>query len=301
MGNNSEAVSRPGYGSGNLTETCLIEREMSDPIKAGRSRSRTVLICHDSEVLNRRALPRWLASFTELAGIVVICEPRARLWKRIRREIKRVGPWRFVDVLAMRLYGRLVLAAQDSRWTEETLKKLEERYPEIPASTKILETSNPNSRETEQLLRELEPDLILARCKNLLNERIFGLARIGTFVMHPGVCPEYRNAHGCFWALAMRDMQRVGMTLLKIDKGVDTGPVFGFYGCDFDEIHESHNVIQNRVVFDNLDELKAKFEDILAGTATTIDVSGRKSQAWGQPWLSAYLRWKRAAGKGTKA
>src|SRR5436309_328007 len=24
----------------------------------------------------------------------------------------------------------------------------------------------------------------------------------GTFVLHTGICPEYRNAHGCFWALA---------------------------------------------------------------------------------------------------
>jgi hypothetical protein len=252
-------------------------------------------------VLNRRALPRWLASFTDLAGIVVICEPKSRLWKRIKREIKRVGPWRFFDVLAMRIYSRLLLAGNDRRWVEQMLRNVEARYPDIPTSTRILQTPNPNSKQSEQLLREVQPDLILARCKNLLNERIFGLARIGTFVMHPGVCPEYRNAHGCFWALAMRDKQKVGMSLLKIDKGVDTGPVFGYYGCDYDEVRESHNIIQHRVVFDNLEELRGKFEEILAGRAIPIDVSGRRSQAWGQPWLSAYLRWKRAARKEIRA
>jgi folate-dependent phosphoribosylglycinamide formyltransferase PurN len=236
-----------------------------------------------------------------LAGIVVICEPKSRLWKRIKREIKRVGPWRFFDVLAMRIYSRLLLAGNDRRWVEQMLRNVEARYPDIPTSTRILQTPNPNSKQSEQLLREVQPDLILARCKNLLNERIFGLARIGTFVMHPGVCPEYRNAHGCFWALAMRDKQKVGMSLLKIDKGVDTGPVFGYYGCDYDEVRESHNIIQQRVVFDNLEELRGKFEEILAGRAIPIDVSGRRSQAWGQPWLSAYLRWKRAARKEIRA
>jgi folate-dependent phosphoribosylglycinamide formyltransferase PurN len=236
-----------------------------------------------------------------LAGIVVICEPKSRLWKRIKREIKRVGPWRFFDVLAMRIYSRLLLAGNDRRWVEQMLRNVEARYPDIPTSTRILQTPNPNSKQSEQLLREVQPDLILARCKNLLNERIFGLARIGTFVMHPGVCPEYRNAHGCFWALAMRDKQKVGMSLLKIDKGVDTGPVFGYYGCDYDEVRESSNIIQHRVVFDNLEELRGKFEEILAGRAIPIDVSGRRSQAWGQPWLSAYLRWKRAARKEIRA
>lgn len=259
---------------------------------------RTVLICHDSELLNRNALPRWIASFTDLAGIIVISEPKARLWKRVRREIKRVGLWRFLDVLAMRLYSRVALAKEDRRWREATLKTLEARYPEIPPSTRILQTPNPNSKESEQLLRAVQPDIILARCKNLLNERIFGQARVGTFVMHPGICPEYRNAHGCFWALATRDTQKVGMSLLKIDKGVDTGPIYGYYSYDYDERRESHNVIQDRVVFENLDTLRSKFEELLAGTAAPIDVAGRKSQAWGQPWLSAYLRWKRAARNG---
>jgi len=36
--------------------------------------------------------------------------------------------------------------------------------------------------------------------------------------MHPGICPEYRNSHGCFWALANDDPERVGVTLLQIDK-----------------------------------------------------------------------------------
>ena len=76
---------------------------------------------------------------------------------------------------------------------------------------------------------------------------------------------------------------------------MDTGPVYGYYRCSFDESRESHIVIQNRVVFDNLDLLRAKFEEIIGGTAQTIDTTGRSSRAWGQPWLLSYLRWKRAA------
>jgi hypothetical protein len=259
------------------------------------ARARTVLICHDDERLNRQALARWIASFTDLAGIVVIQEPKSRLWKRIQREVKRIGIWRFADVLAFRLYSRIVLHPADERWTDQTLRELQRRYHEVPSSTRILVTPSPNSSETQGFLESIHPDIILARCKHLLNQRIFGQAKIGTFVMHPGICPEYRNAHGCFWALATRDTGNVGMTLLKIDAGVDTGPVYGYYRGDYDEVAESHNVIQARVVFDNLDVLRDKFAELIAGTAVPIDTAGRRSQAWGQPWLSAYLRWKRAA------
>ncbi|HZD32187.1 MAG TPA: formyltransferase family protein [Candidatus Angelobacter sp.] len=245
--------------------------------------------------MNREGLARWMASFTDLAAIVVIREPKSRLWKRIRREIKRIGILRFVDVLAFRLYSRLALRGKDERWTEQTLRELQQRYAEIPASTQILVTDTPNSAETQRLLEAVHPDIIVARCKHLLNQRIFTQARIGTFVMHPGVCPEYRNAHGCFWALANRDTGNVGMTLLKIDTGVDTGPVYGYYRCNYDELAESHNIIQARVVFDNLDALRDKFGELIAGTAVRINTTGRQSRAWGQPWLTAYLRWKRMA------
>jgi hypothetical protein len=246
-------------------------------------------------------LARWLASFTDLAGVLVIREENARLWKRIRKEIRRGGTLRFLDVLAFRLYSHFRIAAHDRAWAEETLRKLEEEYPPVPSSTRILVTGSPNSKAAEEFLQALAPEIIVARCKSILAERIFGLASLGTFVMHPGICPEYRNAHGCFWALARRDTDNVGMTLLKIDPGVDTGPVYGYYRCEYDEVLESHNNIQRRVVFDNLDRLEAKFREIVAGTAVPIDTAGRPSRAWGQPWLSAYLQWKIAARKATQS
>ena len=53
--------------------------------------------------------------------------------------------------------------------------------------------------------------------------------------------------------------------------------------------------IQDKVVLDNLDALRDKLLAVAAGTATTVDTAGRPSREWGQPWLSAYLRWRRYA------
>jgi methionyl-tRNA formyltransferase len=114
----------------------------------------------------------------------------------------------------------------------------------------------------------------------------------GTFVLHPGVCPEYRNAHGAFWALARRDLKNVGLTLLKVDAGVDTGPVYGYYTYDFDETRESHIVVMTRLALDNLDRLRDRLLEIWRGTAERLDTAGRPSATWGQPWLTSYLKWK---------
>jgi len=253
---------------------------------------RTLLICHEDAALDREGLGRWLGSFSTFTGAVVIREPGGRLRKRIAREIKRVGFWRFLDVLAFRVYHRLTQAAGDRRWEARQLMRLRTCFPDRPYAPELV-VASPNSSVAQAFIRDRQPDLVIARCKTLLSERIFTIPRLGTYVMHPGICPEYRNAHGCFWAMASGDFANIGMTMLRIDKGVDTGPVFGYFRVQADA-GESHVVTQHRVVLDHLDAIRAKLLEIEAGTATPIETSGRRSATWGQPWLSALLRMRRS-------
>jgi hypothetical protein len=256
---------------------------------------RTVLICQADDPLNVEGLARWLASFSDLAGRIVLHDPRRRLWRRLNNEYRRVGALRLLDVFAFRLYYKLFLQRRDHAWEQRKLAELCAAYPPLPDTTRVLHASSPNSPEVERFLRELEPSLMIARCKSLLRPAVFTIPTHGTFVMHPGICPEYRNSHGCFWALAHNDLERVGMTLLRIDRGVDTGPVHGYYGCHYEESIDSHIVIQHRVVFDNLDRLAEKLRAIAEGHSQSLDTTGRASGVWGQPWLTAYWKWQRQA------
>jgi len=255
---------------------------------------KTLLICHAEAPIDREGLARWLASFSELVGIIELDELPDRKRKRVRKELERVGAIRFLDVLAFRLFYRLRLAAADAAWESDTLARLRAQHPNA-GNPRVLRTPTPNSPEAEAFIKELAPDVMIARCKTLLAERIFSVPTVGTFVMHPGVCPEYRNAHGGFWALANDDLDKVGVTLLKIDKGIDTGPVYGYFTYPYDETRESHIVIQQRCLFDNLAAVRAKIEEVCAGRARSIDTRGRPSGEWGQPWLTRYLRWRRRA------
>lgn len=255
---------------------------------------RTVLICSEDSLFNRRVLPAFLASFSDLVGIVAISDSRDARWRRLRYEWRRSG-WRLLDAVAFRLFYRLRFAGADREWIRRRGEAELARFASPPIDTPVHETANPNSPETRAFLESLEPELALAACKTMLKREIFDVPRHGTFVVHPGICPEYRNSHGCFWALSRRDLDRVGSTLLRIDEGADTGPVYAYYRADIDERADSHVVIQTRVVYDNLDLIKNDLEAIVAGRLEPIDVSGRPSAAWGQPRLSDYLRWKRAA------
>ena len=136
----------------------------------------------------------------------------------------------------------------------------------------------------------------IARCKVILKPDIFALPRAGTFVLHPGICPEYRNAHGCFWALANRDLDRVGMTLLRVDAGVDTGPVY---------LHGTLRLRRGARVAHRHSTPRCRREPRrhrtdpdcpLPRRARGPDHDRRPALGrWGQPRLTHYLRWKRAA------
>ncbi len=241
-------------------------------------------------------LASWLAATMHLAGIVLIAGDTSRRWRVARRELARHGIASFLDAVAFRVYARLRLSRSNAAWTDAELRRLRARYPGSLDQIPTVSVTDPNEDRARAFIAGLAPDLIIARCKFILTPDVFELARVGAFALHPGICPEYRNAHGCFWALARRDLDRVGMTLLRIDRGVDTGPVLLQATYPFDEVRESHHVIQCRVVFENLDRIGHALLDVARGQSPPpIDTTGRNSAVWGQPGLTTYLRWKRAA------
>jgi peptidoglycan/xylan/chitin deacetylase (PgdA/CDA1 family) len=221
-----------------------------------------------------------------------VCDGGGSKWRRAKREFRRSGLLGFIDVLLFRIYYFFFLSAHDRVWETNQLAAIEQRYPPVSANLPVLFTDNPNSPEAKEFIIDSGCDLMIARCKVLLKKSIFHIPKMGTVVMHPGICPEYRNAHGCFWALAKRDLDKVGMTLLQVDEGVDTGPVYAYYRAEYDETKESHTLIQNRVVFDNLQAMQSKLLAIGKGEAKPITTVGRASNVWGQPRLTAYLYWK---------
>jgi hypothetical protein len=264
-------------------------------MQAEETKPRVVLLCHADDRIDTEGLASWIASSMTLAGVIRLHEPSARKWKRIRNEIRRVGWLRFLDVLAFRVYYRLRLARADAAWTEQALTYLKTRYPARLDNVPALDAATPGTDAVRDFVLQCRADLMIARCKFILKPEIFNAPRCGTFIFHPGICPEYRNAHGCFWALAKRDVDRVGMTLLKADAGVDTGPALLHGTYAFDEVRESHVVIQYRAVLENLDRIANILRAVCAGVLRPLPVEGRHSGSWGQPWLTAYWKWKRAA------
>ena len=81
----------------------------------------------------------------------------------MRRELKRVGYVRFLDVLGYRLYHRLVVRAGDVACEARFLSRLASAYPAVPAGLPVLTSTTPNSAEARAFLEKVRPELMIAR------------------------------------------------------------------------------------------------------------------------------------------
>lgn len=255
--------------------------------------NRSALICHKGDSINEEGIARWLASFSDLRLIIRIEDPPGQFWKRLEAERKRSGLFGLIDVIAFRIWFRFFESPEEKHWEAERLEQLRKTLSEVPETCRTIDVDSPNRPEVVRALKEEGIDFAVARCKRILTKRIFSLPRRGVFVIHPGICPNYRNAHGCFWAIVREDYENVGATLLQVDVGIDTGPVIGHFRVEYDPIQESHIRIQNRVVLENLETIADHMLRWVAGDLDSINTTGHPSGVWGHPRLTTYFRWRR--------
>jgi len=79
--------------------------------------------------------------------------------------------------------------------------------------------------EVQAAYLELRPDLvILAFVTDLIPEALLDIPLLGTICYHPSLLPRHRGASGINWAVIQGDT-RTGLTILWVDKGIDTGPI----------------------------------------------------------------------------
>ena len=79
--------------------------------------------------------------------------------------------------------------------------------------------------EVQEAYLELRPDLvILAFVTDLIPEALLDIPPLGTICYHPSLLPRHRGASAINWAVIQGDT-RTGLTILWVDKGIDTGPI----------------------------------------------------------------------------
>ncbi len=228
-----------------------------------------------------------------------VADVKAIVWEDCPAIAKCSQFWRRSKKLGwMYPLGRVTLAIY-GKYSE---KKKREKCNELQemqaisimdASIPQITVSSINNEEVMDLLRETEHDLVVVTGTSIIKQSVLneGVCFVN---IHAGITPEYRGAHGAFWAVMNDDAENAGTTLHFVDKGIDTGGVIA---------QKSISVVAN----DTLDTLAAKqgyvgielLVDFIQNTslpyksAPTIERDKSKSRLWYSPTLRQYFPFKR--------
>lgn len=154
---------------------------------------------------------------------VVLEQPVGRL-QLVRRRLKRLGAARVAGMLGFQLG-----LAPWLRWQgRERIQEICEAYglsTEPIPETEVERVKSCNSRAAIACLEGCGADAVLVNGTRILGARILREVGVPFVNTHAGVTPLYRGVHGGYWALAQRDPANFGVTVHRIDRGIDTGGI----------------------------------------------------------------------------
>jgi methionyl-tRNA formyltransferase len=95
-------------------------------------------------------------------------------------------------------------------------------YNKIP-SKKLINVDSVNCDDCLKVLKLIKPDLIIVNGTRIISKNILNNVPALFINTHVGITPEYRGVHGAYWALVNNDAENCGVTIHKVDQGIDTG------------------------------------------------------------------------------
>lgn len=201
-----------------------------------------------------------------------------------------------LDEALLRLHWLLFKRRRDQRQLRQLLARtaLPPGYRRPP----VHRVHDINSAEAVELLKRLAPDVCVLMVNVILKEEVFKIPPLGMLVFHPGVTPEYRGPHSAFWATLNNEPWGVGWSLLRVDKGIDTGTVLAQASCaSAKPLEDSHVVMQHKSHVDGIPAVVETLRRLAAGESPAVPMLERRSTNYTHPGFSDYLRLRRVLAK----
>lgn len=170
-----------------------------------------IVICCGSTP-NQRALAVKIAGKFRVVGIVIEKKKATQSKKNIFSLIPKI-------------YDRLKYVVIYNAW-----RKLQDYYSAkfpVWADVPVFTTESVNTKETENFIRGLSPDLIVISGTSIIKEPALSIpATIGMINLHTGLSPYVKGGPNCtYWCIANNDWHLVGNTIMWINAGIDAGNI----------------------------------------------------------------------------
>ncbi len=249
-----------------------------------------------------RKICEWLSEHTDLSLIVwsdrmtwshnFDGRRRHRTIQRFRKRASKYGGFRAInEVLYYLLYRTFLLDGEVSKIKQ--MVGSVEFAPKKPLSEiEQIRPENVNSDELFETIRSRELDAMFAMCIDVyLPNRLIDLPRLGTFLWHEGITPEYRGVYSPFWALANKDYDNLGYTLLRMNHKLDAGDIYlQGKAKNIDIQRDWHSYIGHKAVLDSLPQAKGLLAAMAQDSHTPLSRPDARDAYYSYPTASKLVK-----------
>lgn len=148
-----------------------------------------------------------------------------------------------------------------------------------------------NTDEAIDAIRKLRPTIVVVSGTRIISGKVLSAVGVPFLNVHAGITPRYRGIHGLYWALYNNDAEHGGVTVHRVDSGIDTGSIVA-------QARVAHSAEDNFTTYpwlqlaSGLELLDAALEQAARGALPSMH-NGLDSKLWHHPTWLQYLwaRW----------
>ena len=238
---------------------------------------------------------KWLADNYTLQAVFFLEEDRIKLsgkFQILAQRARRFGVLRLLDELLFRVYYIWRCSRKEAILVEQNFPPQFREDANLNVLT--VACGDLHAPEWIKKLHQIAPDLIFSNCTHIIfRKSLYSIPRLGMFMLHEGITPEYRGLHTPGWAILRKEYQYLGYTLLKVSAGIDAGPIlcqgaFPYrkeYGLCF-------GYVGHAALLAGLPHIKLSLDKLYLndGEFSPVAQRGRKNTNYSWIRMSSYLR-----------
>jgi methionyl-tRNA formyltransferase len=222
---------------------------------------------------------------SEVDMIAVIIEDKPDQIAMLKRRAKKLGIFRCIGQLLFVLFNRFLY-----KFSKPRIIQLIEHYQlqdkDFPSEI-VMRVKSVNSEETIDLLKKLNPDLVIVNGTRIISGKVLSAIEAPFVNTHMGITPRYRGVHGGYWALAKGDSENCGITVHLVDQGIDTGGVL-YQGRIQIEPQDNFNTYPIHKIAKAIPLMKAVLRDVRENKLTVVE-GVQPSNIWFHPTIWEYI------------
>src|SRR5207245_4090291 len=140
------------------------------------------------------------------------------------RRLKRLGVGKVVGQLLFAAGVLPFVSYRSRRRLQEITSSNGLDISEIPHPC-LIDVPSINSDVAIRELQRLSPRVVVVNGTRIIQAKVLQSVNAIFLNTHAGITPMYRGVHGGYWALASGDPANCGVTVHKVDSGIDTGAI----------------------------------------------------------------------------